>query len=199
VDSSSTTLRIAFATSRYALSLFLQSMIGLPYYGGLLLGSNNLPVSSPPWNTLTAYDLNEGTIKWQVPLGTIPFLAAKRIKDTGAAKFNLASNHNGPAVTGGGLVFIGSYGDGFIHALDKDTGKTLWEKELDANPEGIPAVYEVGGRQYIVFMATGLSPNQNPPRGANVTWKPGKAEAQGYYVFALPAAAPTPRQTTPEK
>ena len=45
----------------------------------------------PPWSTITAYDLNKGTIKWQVPLGTIPFLAAKGIKDTGASKFNLAS------------------------------------------------------------------------------------------------------------
>ena len=38
-----------------------------------------------------------------------------------------------------------------IHALDKDTGETLWETELDANPDGIPAIYEVAGRQYIAF------------------------------------------------
>src|SRR5690606_25053201 len=25
-------------------------------------------ITRPPWSTLTAYDLNKGTIKWQVPL-----------------------------------------------------------------------------------------------------------------------------------
>ena len=46
--------------------------------------SRGLPVIAPPWTTLTAYDLNEGTIEWQVPLGEIPELAAKGFKDTGA-------------------------------------------------------------------------------------------------------------------
>jgi quinoprotein glucose dehydrogenase len=27
---------------------------------------------NPPWSTLTAYDLNKGTIKWQVPFGDNP-------------------------------------------------------------------------------------------------------------------------------
>ena len=40
-------------------------------------------------------------------------------------------------------------------------GKLLWETEVTAALEGIPAVYEVGGRQYIVFCAAaqvGLTP-----------------------------------------
>jgi outer membrane protein assembly factor BamB len=58
---------------------------------------------------------------------------------------------NGPVVTAVGLIFIASGPDRMIHALDKDTGKTLWETEIDANPDGIPAVYEVGGREYVAF------------------------------------------------
>jgi hypothetical protein len=27
----------------------------------------------------------------------------------------------------------------------------VWEHELQANPEGMPAVYQVNGRQYIAF------------------------------------------------
>ena len=37
----------------------------------------------------------------------------------------------------------------------------LWEYEVDAAPEGMPAVYEVGGREFVVFRASaqvGLTP-----------------------------------------
>jgi hypothetical protein len=50
------------------------------------------------------------------------------------------------------------------------------------------SVYEVGGRWYIAFLATGRPPGggfgQTP--GEGVTWKPGKPGALGSYVFALP-------------
>jgi hypothetical protein len=53
------------------------------------------------------------------------------------------------------------------------------ETALDGNPDGIPAVYEVDGRQYIAFYATGGG-------GDGVSTRVTKPEAQGYYVFALP-------------
>lgn len=70
-----------------------------------------------------------------------------------------------------------------IQVLDKDTGKTIWETKLDANPDGIPAVYEVGGRQYLAFYAAVGSQKKS------LSHDPGKPGAQGYYVFALPQAA----------
>ena len=70
-----------------------------------------------------------------------------------------------------------------IHALDKDTGQTLWETEMDANPDGIPAVYEVAGRQYIAFYGAVDSEKET------IAFKPGKPGAQGYYVYALPQPA----------
>ena len=42
-----------------------------------------------------------------------------------------------------------------MHVFDKDTGALLWEKEIQGNPEGLPAVYEVGGREFIAFAAAG--------------------------------------------
>jgi quinoprotein glucose dehydrogenase len=77
------------------------------------------------------------------------------------------------------LLFVGSNGDGYIHAFDKDTGKILWETEIDGTPDGIPAVYEVGGREYVAFFAAGGS-------GDGIVVKKTKPEAEGYYVFALP-------------
>ncbi|MFQ5737508.1 MAG: PQQ-binding-like beta-propeller repeat protein, partial [Acidobacteriota bacterium] len=49
---------------------------------GLMRASNGQSPIGPPWSTLTAYDLNEGTIKWQIPLGEVPELAARGIRNT---------------------------------------------------------------------------------------------------------------------
>jgi quinoprotein glucose dehydrogenase len=145
-------------------------------FGALMHANNGLPVIAPPWSELVAYDLNEGNIKWRVPLGTVSSLAAKGIKDTGSYR----PTRNGPVVTAGGLIFMATASDRMVRAYDKDTGKVLWEKEVGANPDGIPAVYEVGGRQYIAFYA-GVGRSYQ-----GIAWNPGKPEAQGYYVFALP-------------
>jgi len=111
-------------------------------------------------------------------------LAAKGIRDTGAPKVTLASNRNGPVVTAGGLVFVGTWSDRTVRAFDKTSGKVLWEQELEANPEGLAAVYEAGGRQYVVFCGAARPPESAP--GEGFAWKAGKPEKQGYYVFALP-------------
>jgi quinoprotein glucose dehydrogenase len=150
--------------------------------GAMFRTANGLPAISPPWASIVAYNLNEGTIKWRVPLGTVLWLAAKGINDTGNSQ---RAHRNGPAVTAGGLIFVGSWDDRTVHAYDKDTGKILWEQELEANPEGIAAVYQVGAREYVAFCASGTA-QQNGSASANFSFVPGMVDAQGYYVFALP-------------
>jgi quinoprotein glucose dehydrogenase len=147
--------------------------------GSMFRAANGLPAISPPWAQIVAYDLNEGVIKWRAPLGSVRALAARGIKNTGNAQ---RAHRNGPVVTAGGLIFIGTNADGIVRAFDKDTGKVLWERELEANPEGMAAVYEVGGRQYVVFCAS-YYPEVSD---GNIAIFQGKAEAQGYYAFALP-------------
>jgi quinoprotein glucose dehydrogenase len=138
-------------------------------------GLNGLPPISPPWSELVAYDLNRGTVQFRVPLGVVPQLAAKGITNTGSYH----PDRNGMAVTAGGLVFMGTLGDATLRAFDKDNGKVLWEKKMDSNAEGLPSVYQVAGRQYVAFF---LHSNGEPSLAG-----PGRPEAQGYYVFALPA------------
>jgi quinoprotein glucose dehydrogenase len=81
-------------------------------------------------------------------------------------------------------VFVGIWPDRTVHAYDEDTGKPLWEQELESNPEGLAAVYEAAGREYVVFCAVGRQPEGAPAEG--FAWKAGKAAAQGYYAYALP-------------
>ena len=133
---------------------------------GFMIASDGLSAITPPWTSLTAYDLNEGIIKWRIALGDVP-----GIKGTGTHYPKV-----GPVITAGGLLFTGTR-DKKVRAFDVETGKPLWEAEVGAALEGIPAVYELNGRQYIVFCAAaqeGLIPaTQHPIQGA-------------YVAFALP-------------
>lgn len=146
---------------------------------GFMFATSGLPVISPPWTTLTAYDLNNGTIDWQVPLGGVPELAAKGFKDTGSHFPKV-----GPVLTAGGLIFTGTR-DRKVRALDSATGKVLWEAEVEAAIEGMPAVYQIDGREYVVFCAAA----QATTHTHDVPGHPAlQAPIPGAYVaFALPA------------
>ncbi len=147
--------------------------------GSMFFADNGLPAISPPWAQLTAYDLNTGTIKWQTPLGAVPALAAKGITGTGN---NFRVHRNAPVVTAGGLIFIATFADRTVRAFDKDTGTVLWEKPMRANFAGIPAVYEVRGRQYVAFFGG----SGEKPADGNIAWEAADPDTQGYYVFTLP-------------
>ena len=115
----------------------------------VLTDQDGYPGVKPPWGTLNAIDLNKGVILWKVPLGVYPELLKKGLPPTGT------QNLGGPAVTAGGLVFIGATRDKKFRAFDKDTGKVLWEYDLPGGGNATPSVYEVNGKQYIVIAAGG--------------------------------------------
>jgi quinoprotein glucose dehydrogenase len=147
---------------------------------GFMFAKSGLPVITPPWTSLTAYDLNTGTIRWKIPLGVVPELAAKGFTSTGS-QFPKVS----PVVTAGGVIFTGTR-DRKVRAIDSDTGKVLWEAEVDAALEGMPAVYEVQGREYVVFCASAQATTYThsvPGHPASDAPIPG-----AYVAFALPVA-----------
>ncbi len=123
------------------------------------------PAVAPPWGTLTAIDLNRGTIAWRDTLGDYPEFKAKGIH-TGT------ENYGGPVVTAGGLLFIAATSDAKIRAFNKRTGQLLWEAGLPAAGFATPSVYEVEGRQYIVIACGG--------------GKLHKRSGDSYMAFALP-------------
>jgi quinoprotein glucose dehydrogenase len=116
-------------------------------------GLGGLPLTRPPYATLTAIDLNHGEIAWQVPLGegspavrNHPLLKGVTLPD------RLGSDSKGGAlVTAGGLVFIGG-GDKYLYGLDRSTGREVWRGALPFANTGTPMTYRTrAGRQFVVI------------------------------------------------
>lgn len=141
-----------------------------------LLANEGMYAIGPPFSRLTAYDLEEGRILWQVPNGEIPSLVERGITETGSQ-----SPRGGPLVTAGGLVFVGTSSDRKLRAYDQESGEVLWELQLDSAVEGVPATYRIGGRQYLVICAA--AQNGTLPTGAATEPPPGPGR---YVVLALP-------------
>jgi quinoprotein glucose dehydrogenase len=133
----------------------------------IFLDPDGYPAITPPWGTLTAIDLNAGTIRWHIPLGEFPDLAANGLKNTGS------DNYGGPVVTASGLVFIAATNfDKKFRAFDKLTGQLLWEATLPAAGNATPSIYAIDGREYVVIVCGG---------GKN-----GAASGSSIVAFALP-------------
>ena len=96
----------------------------------------------------------------------------------------MAERH-GIIVTSTGLLFVATT-DGKVRAHDEETGKILWTGTLPAGSEGVPAMYEVNGRQFLVVPAS----SRINSGGGHV--RPGETAAQptagtpSYVAFALP-------------
>jgi quinoprotein glucose dehydrogenase len=124
-----------------------------------------LRLLKPPYGRITGYDMNQGTIAFQVPNGGTPpniqtqFAAAglKDIPPTGApSQAHLLVTRNFLIAT------EGSGGQAILHAYDKRTGAEIWQSPMPAGPaSGIPMAYVHQGRPYIVHAASGRGAGQN--------------------------------------
>jgi glucose dehydrogenase len=135
---------------------------------------DGLPLYKPPYSRVTAYDLNTGTIKWQVPIGdgprNHPLLKELRLGPLGNAQ-------RGNPLATATLLFVSQASGGLgrgeslkvgereltpqepepprFRAFDKATGELVWEFELPLGPAASPMTYLYGGRQYIVMAIGG--------------------------------------------
>jgi len=147
-------------------------------------------LAKPPYTTITAYDLNQGSIRWQRGFGDDIDLALQGIHDTGIPQMR-----NSVVVTESGLLF-GVGGDGKLRAWDTETGEVLWSQQLGTSgggTRGSPVLYEIDGRPYLVVSVPstgggggggGGGAGANPARAAlmaEINELP-----KGYVAFSLP-------------
>ena len=126
------------------------------------VGPQGLPFFKPPYGRLTAIDLNEGNISWQVANGDGP-------RDHPAIRHldlpKLGQGGRASVLVTKSLVFLGEGsntgvatlpqwyngpGGKMFRAYDKTTGEVIWEMELPGGTSGAPMTYTINGRQYII-------------------------------------------------
>lgn len=157
----------------------------------------SMTAAAPPWSEMVKYDLNTGDIVWRIPTGVQEAPPEYNIPNNTGVQFP----RNAPLVTGGGLIFLAAGPERKVHAYDRDTGKELWQHSLPNGAEGMPATYQVNGRQFVVLpvaQAIGTFPasfnnastsQAAPPAGGGGRQGrggDGPALPGAYIAFALP-------------
>ena len=137
------------------------SFMNINFAGGAMTAA------APPWSEMVKYDLNTGDIVWRIPTGVQEAPPEYNIPGNTGVQFP----RNAPLVTAGGLIFLATGPERKVRAYDRETGKELWVHSLPNGAEGMPATYQVNGRQFVVLPVA--QPNATFP----ATFRPAGAAA----------------------
>ena len=129
------------------------------------LNVDGIPLVKPPWGRITAIDLKQGEILWQVAHGETPdnirnhpLLQGVEIPRTGR------SGRVGTLITetlviageSGGTITLPSGEEGaYLRAYDKMTGADVGQVVMPMAASGSPMTYMHEGQQYIVLAISG--------------------------------------------
>lgn len=124
---------------------------GAPYGLRLMVANNwlGMPCWEPPFGEIVALDMHTGDVKWRRPVGASQQYGFFMPESWGSPTIG------GPAVTAGGVVFIGASMDAKVRAYSVESGDELWSDQVEAPAVANPSVYEYKGRQYVAFVAGG--------------------------------------------
>jgi quinoprotein glucose dehydrogenase len=131
------------------------------------------PCLAPPWGELVAVRVDTGEIAWRSVLGDLRELVGLSASAVPAPSGSPALG--GPAISAGGVLFIGATIDPHLRAFDTADGREVWKTRLPTSARATPLIYTLpNGREMVAIAAGG----HDTPLS-----KPGTT----LHVFALPA------------
>jgi quinoprotein glucose dehydrogenase len=126
---------------------------------------DGLPLIKPPYGTISAINLDTGTIEWQVAHGETPdyirnspALKGIAVPRTGQTGFNIGTLLTKSLVIAGDATVTTTPDHprgAMLRAYDQKTGKEVGNVLMPAGQSGSPMTYMVGGRQYIIVAVSG--------------------------------------------
>lgn len=126
---------------------------------------DGLPLIKPPYGTITAINLDEGKILWQIAHGETPDVVRNypsfkswNIARTGQQTYNIGTLVTKTLVIAGEgqVTTTADHPRGaMLRAYDKQTGKEVGAVYMPAPQSGSPMTYMVNGKQYIVVAVSG--------------------------------------------
>ena len=123
---------------------------------GGVRGPQGLPITKPPYSTITAIDLNTGDHIWQIPNGQTPASVRNHPALEGVEIGNTGSRGHATKLVTRTLLM---YGEGrgaapVFRAVDKVTGEELGAVDLPGSTITAPMTYMHEGVQYVVVAIT---------------------------------------------
>ena len=129
------------------------------------LNVDGLPLIKPPYGTITAINLDEGKIIWQIAHGETPDIVRNYpafkgldIPRTGQQTYNIGTLITKTLVIAGEgqVTTTADHPRGaMLRAYDKQSGKEVGAVYMPAPQSGSPMTYMVKGKQYIVVAVSG--------------------------------------------
>ena len=129
------------------------------------LNVDGLPIIKPPYGTITAINLDEGKIIWQIAHGetpdsvrNYPAFKGMDIPRTGQQTYNIGTLITKTLVIAGEgqVTTTADHPRGaMLRAYDKQSGKEVGAVYMPAPQSGSPMTYMVKGKQYIVVAVSG--------------------------------------------
>jgi quinoprotein glucose dehydrogenase len=152
-----------------------------------------LSILKPPYGRITAYDMNKGTIAWQIANGDTPaniknnpLLQGLNVPKTGSPRLV------GVMVTKT-LLFAGDGTNPLLHAYDKKTGEDIAQIPMPGMQTGVPMTYVHQGRQFILVpVAATAATGSTAQLVAFALPAPAAAGGRGGRGGAAAPAAPEP-------
>jgi quinoprotein glucose dehydrogenase len=129
-----------------------------------MLTIGGMSILKPPYGRISAIDLNQGTMKWQVAHGETPdyiknnpLLKGVTIPRTGQSGILGVLTTKALVICGDSGLFTDEQGRkaARLRAYDKQTGREVGAVFMDQGQTGSPMTYMAGGRQHIVVASAG--------------------------------------------